>query len=412
MGKLTVIIEPQYGCETRAKLTYRCLHMAILTNKSEYGKQELQDDVRALLATQKNELVGELAQAMANQFNNIMMAVTSYAELELKKANRRDRHGLEQVLNNATRATSLIQKLLAFSRKHKSSPRPMELGAVITDTSALLRELLGEHADLNIELESDSEMICADRVDIEQALFALVIIARDATNGAGQVTVSTSTVDLDQKFVGGSDGVTPGKYVVLCVENDEPATAGESDLDQSQRVSLSLAAVRGFIRNGHGLARFANEPGVGSSFKLYFPISTVEAVEEQSRTLPRNPAVARTILVVEDDDAVRVPAAEFLMMEGFKVLQARTGAEALNVVKQSRSPLDMLVTDIFMPKMNGHEVAAILLEQHPDLKVLYISGDPGRTALPAANGVSPDATLRKPFRLNTLRDMIHELLGE
>src|SRR5580700_11188816 len=162
--------------------------MGMLTNKSEYGKHEPQDDVRALLVTQKNELVGELAQAMANQFNNIMMAVTSYAELELKKASQRDRHGLEQILNHATRATSLIQKLLAFSRTHKSSPQPLELDAAITDASALLRELLGEHADLNLELGADSEIIWADRVDIEQALFALVVIARDATNGSGQVT--------------------------------------------------------------------------------------------------------------------------------------------------------------------------------------------------------------------------------
>jgi two-component system cell cycle sensor histidine kinase/response regulator CckA len=121
--------------------------------------------------------------------------------------------------------------------------------------------------------------------------------------------------------------------------------------------------------------------------------------------------VARTILVVEDDDAVRMPAAEFLMMEGFKVLQARTGNEALNLVQQSRSSLDVLVTDIYMPKMSGHEVAVLLLEQHPLLKVLYISGDPGRQAS-AASDLPGSATLRKPFRLNILRDKIHDLLGE
>jgi DNA-binding NtrC family response regulator len=121
--------------------------------------------------------------------------------------------------------------------------------------------------------------------------------------------------------------------------------------------------------------------------------------------------VARTVLVVEDDEAVRVPASEFLMMDGFKVLQARTGAEALNVVQQSRSPLDVLVTDIFMPKMNGHDLAAQLLDQNPELKVLYMSGDPGRTNPSATNGKA-HATLRKPFRLNTLRDRIHDLLGE
>jgi two-component system, cell cycle sensor histidine kinase and response regulator CckA len=369
-------------------------------------------DIRALLLTQKTELIGELAQAMANQFNNIMMAVTSYAELELKKAKRSERHGLEQVITHANRATSLIQKLLSFSRKHTSSPQPLELNAVITDSSSLLKELLGERAELALKLDSGSEIIQADRVDIEQTLFALVVIARNAMEEAGELTVSTSAAEIDQKFIG-TDSAEPGKYVVLSVETNGPRVAHSTEsvnLDQSQRVNLSLAAVRGIIKDCQGLARFSSEPGASSSFKVYFPASAQKVADENSATLPRNPAVARTILIVEDDDAVRVPAAEFLMMEGFKVLQARTGGEALSVVKQSRSSLDILVTDIFMPKMNGHEVAAALLGEHPDLKVLYISGDPGRTA-PAGSKV-PHTALRKPFRLNTLRDKIHDLLGE
>jgi two-component system, cell cycle sensor histidine kinase and response regulator CckA len=370
-------------------------------------------DTRTLLLTQKTELIGELAQAMANQFNNIMMAVTSYAELELKKAKRTERHGLEQVITHANRATSLIQKLLSFSRKHTSSPQPLELDAVIADSSSLLNELLGEHAEVVLTLDSSSEIIQADRVDMEQTLFALVLIARNAMEDSCQMTISTSTVEINQEFIG-TDSAEPGKYVVLAVETSASVNAKRGDsgnLDQSQRVNLSLAAVRGIVRDCHGLARFSSEPGASSSFKVYFPASVKKVADDKNRTLPRNPAVARTILIVEDDDSVRVPASEFLMMEGFKVLQARTGTEALNVVKQSRSSLDILVTDIFMPKMNGHEVASALLEEHPDLKVLYISGDPGRT-FPAGSKVSAQMALRKPFRLNTLRDKIHDLLGE
>ena len=118
------------------------------------------------------------------------------------------------------------------------------------------------------------------------------------------------------------------------------------------------------------------------------------------------------VLVVEDDEAVRIPASEFLMMEGFKVLQARTGSEALRLVEQIRSPLDLLITDIFMPKMDGHEVAAKLLEQHPKLKVLYMSGDPGRSGSASTGKIPQSAILRKPFRLDKLRDKIHDLMGE
>jgi two-component system, cell cycle sensor histidine kinase and response regulator CckA len=370
--------------------------------------------IHAPLLSQKTELISELAQAMANQFNNIMMAVTSYAELELKKATRKDRHGLEQVLNHATRATSLIQKLLEFSRKHTLSLQALELDAVVGDLGMLLKELLGELVELTLKFDSGASIIRADRIDLEQTLFTLAVIARNAMGDKGKLTISTSTADVGEQFIG-DDSAAPGSYVILAVESERHAdsspSASGASLDQSQSMNLFLAAVRGLVRDCHGLARFSSEAGTKIRFSLYFPVSSKDADSDNGTTLPRNPAVARTILVVEDDDAVRVPAAEFLMMEGFKVLQARTGSEALNVVQQSRSSLDILVTDIYMPRMSGHQVAAKLLEQHPDLKVLYISGDPERAAAPAVH-VAPSTVLRKPFPLSTLRDKIHDLLGE
>jgi two-component system cell cycle sensor histidine kinase/response regulator CckA len=385
-----------------------------VTSKLGYCGHESQADLRSLLLIQKSELISELAQAMANQFNNIMMAVTSYAELELKKANSKEKRSLEQVLSHATQATFLIQKLLDFSRTKVPAPQLVELDQALGEIHELLKELLGEHIDLALSLGATSEIIRADHADVEQTLFALLVVARNAmTGGSGKLTLSTAVVDLDRAFIG-TEEAEPGKYVVLAVESHEMRAdlASRPNLDQSQSVNLSLAAVRGILKDCHGLARFSIEPGVGSIFKLYFPASVREVMTEQDQTLPRNLAVARTILIVEDDDAVRIPAAEFLMMEGFKVLQARTGSEALNVVQQSRSSLDILVTDILMPKMNGHEVAAALLEHHPCLKVLYISGDPGRATSSGPANMPPNATLRKPFRLNTLRENIHDLLGE
>jgi two-component system, cell cycle sensor histidine kinase and response regulator CckA len=350
---------------------------------------------------------------MANQFNNIMMAVTGYAELELKKANRTEKRSLEQMLNHATHATFLIQKLLDFSHARVPSPQYLELDSTLNEISELVRELIGEHVELTLALGAQSERIHVDRVELEQTLFALIVVARDAMSRNGKLTVSTSVVDLERAFIG-AQAANPGKYAILSVESHRTAhkdTAHTPNRDNSRANELSLAAVREIVKDCHGLAGFSVESGA-CSLKLYFPVATREATAEEERTLPRNPAVARTILIVEDDDAVRIPAAEFLMMEGFKVLQARTGSEALSVVQQSRSSLDMLVTDMLMPKMNGHEVAASLVEQHPDLKVLYISGDPARGALAGSGEVPQNATLRKPFRLNVLRDKIHDLLGE
>lgn len=380
----------------------------------ELRSSESHGHLRSLLQAHKIELIDELAQAMANQFNNIMMAVTGYAELELRKTttNRRE---LEQVITHATRATSLIQKFLDSSRRHSSMPQPLELDDLVSEIGDLMKDLLGEQADLKLRLDAKSVDIHADRINVEQTLLALVLIARNSMASGGQLRISTALTDLDREFIGEQDTAEPGQYVVLSIENDTPAVRTDSaahvDLDQSQRVSLSLAAVRGILKECHGLARFSSDPSARSSFQLYFPVWRQEAFEAQSASLPRIPAIARTVLIVEDDDAVRVPAVEFLMMEGFKVLQAKTGAEALNVVQQSRSSLDILIADIFMPKMNGYQVAAKLLEQHPDLKILYISGDPGRSSLGMGESPQP-ATLRKPFRLNVLRDKIHDLLGE
>jgi two-component system, cell cycle sensor histidine kinase and response regulator CckA len=377
------------------------------------ASQETEADRRAMLLTYKSELIGELAQAMANEFNNIMMAVTGYAELELKKASTKEKRSLEQVLNCATRATSLIQKLLDFSRSRVPSPQPLELDACLSDLSELIKELLREHADLTLQLGSRSEIIRADRVQLEQTLVALVLIARNAMAGKGMVTISTSVIDLDRPFIG-TETAEPGKYLVWSVEShgtSDQCASNSTDGNQNNSGNLSLATVREIVKGCQGLAGFSIQPDA-CGLKLYFPVATAAAQTEQGLALPRQPAIARTILIVEDDDAVRIPAAEFLMMEGFKVLQARTGSEALNLVQQSRSPLDILVTDILMPKMNGHEVAAALLEQHPKLKVLYISGDPTRSALAGSGGMSTNETLRKPFRLNVLRDKMHDLLGE
>jgi two-component system, cell cycle sensor histidine kinase and response regulator CckA len=386
-----------------------------LSTKSETAYRELPGDVRNLLLAQKTELISELAQATANQFNNVMMAVVGYAELELRKASRKEKQGLEQLLDKATRATARIQKLLDFSRKNVSSPQPLQLNTIVNESSELLRELLGEQVELLLKLGPDAHAVLVDRLDFEQTLLGLAVIARNAMGGTGKLTISTEIVDLDRKFIGSADDAEPGEYVLLSIAHHETRGTsqlpGKADLDLSTRMNLSLAAVRGIVKDARGLVRFFSEPGAESSFSLYFPVVSEGASEVQDRALPRNIPVARTILVVEDDEAVRIPAAEFLMMEGFKVLQARTGSEALNVVQQSRSPLDLLVTDILMPRMNGGEVAAKLLEQHPNLKVLYMSGDPEGSA--AAHTKMPQgAILRKPFRLDKLRDKIHDLLGE
>jgi two-component system cell cycle sensor histidine kinase/response regulator CckA len=232
------------------------------------GSPKLQGDARTnVLLAQKTELISELAGAMANQFNNIMMAVSSYAELELKKAVSPEKRSLEQVLSNAARATSLIQKLLAFSRKQVPSPQPVQLNRVVTEISNLLQLVVGEQIEVVLALDPEVRDVKVDLVELEQLILSLSIGGRNAMTGGGKLTVSTEVVKLDNKFIGTEDA-DPGKYVMLSVadaavvldqrnENPEP--------DRNLRISLALAAASGIAKEGRGLVRVSSEPASGTN---------------------------------------------------------------------------------------------------------------------------------------------------
>jgi two-component system cell cycle sensor histidine kinase/response regulator CckA len=381
----------------------------LLNSKPMAGHSQSQPDLRTVLLAQKTELISELTRVTANQFNNIMMAITSYAELEMKNASSSQRKSLEQIQSNAGRATTLVQKLLAISRKQGASLQALDLNDVLTGISNLVEQLAGDRLSVVYALDPGIPMVNADPGEIDQVVLDLAINARDAMGKGGQLTISTRLVDLSSQATDEID--QPGEYVMLSISTSHGHRTEELVGDgQDIRTNLSLAAVRGIVRNAGGCVRFNSEPKKGSTFHIYFPALKKEVLEGYKPNTRRNMPVARTILVVEDDDAVRIPTSEFLKMDGFKVLQARTGNEALHVVEQNRSHLDLLITDIVMPKMSGREVAEKLLGLNPDLKVLYMSGDAGEA--PLSTDAHRNAILRKPFRLETLTDRIHELLGE
>jgi two-component system, cell cycle sensor histidine kinase and response regulator CckA len=372
-------------------------------------------DLRTLLLAQKTELISEITRATANQFNNIMMAISSYAELEMKKASSSQRKSLEQLFNNTSRATALVQKLLAISRKQAASLRPTDLNKLLTEIGNLLEQLAGDHVSVEYKLDPYAPMINADPAEIEQVVLSLAINARNAMAKCGELTVSTKLVDLTDESVSLGEIERPGRYVMLSIDDTGRGQTTEEVIgshDQDARINLSLAVVRGIVKNAGGRVRFSSDPGRGNSFNIFFPTPKADGQEDPKPRSLRSVPIARTILVVEDDDAVRIPTSEFLKMEGFKVLQARTGEEAVHVVQQNRCCLDILITDIVMPKMTGRQVAERLLELHSDLKVLYMSGETDEEHPACAGHSHQGAVLRKPFRLETLKDRIHELLGE
>jgi two-component system, cell cycle sensor histidine kinase and response regulator CckA len=371
-------------------------------------------DLRTLLLAQKTEVIGELTAAIANQFNNIMMEITGYAELEMKKLPADKRRSLEQVLSSAARATGLVQRLLGISRNLQPVNQSLDIKALVAGIGPLIEQIAGDKVSVVYDLDADISKICCDPSHLEQVVLSLVINARNAMPAGGKVTITVKRVELDQNSV--SENEKPGLYVALAVEDTgagsfstHDRSAGAKSMDQDTRVNLSIAAVKAVMRDAEGIFRFASEPARGSSFTIYFPPAQTDE-SAHKRTTPRTVPVARTVLIVEDDDAVRIPTAELLMMEGFKVLQARAGEEAIHVVQQNRSALDVLITDVVMPKMSGHEVAEKLLEMNPGLKVLFMSGEDVGNVQENSKGAC--AAVRKPFRLEVLKDKIHDLLNE
>lgn len=370
-------------------------------------------DRAGLIRDEKAELVGQMAGAMANHINNVMMSITSYAELELKKANAGQKRNLEQILNNSARATALIQRLLALSGKQSPSPRRISVNPVVNEVAGLLPVLLGEDAKVTLHLDSEEGCIVADPSEVEQLVLTLAMNARNVLTSGGELQISTNFVDARSLPSSIAPAKADSRYLELTLHSTHSVHAAKGSGNNDLRVAHAIAATRSVLRERHGHLRVSSRPGMSTTFRVYLPAVAHELATAKNEVTVAVPASMKTILIVEDDDAVRNPAAEFLKMEGFKVLQARTGPEALRIVKESRSNLDLLITDIVMAGMHGNQVAEELHKSHPELKVLFMSGDAAEAAKASKNPLGQsENVLQKPFRLNKFIDKIHQMLGD
>jgi CheY-like chemotaxis protein len=377
--------------------------MAEVAAKAARYNSELVSDFQTKTLAERAYLISEVADAIDNEFNNVMMAVAGYAELELRKAPPNAKRRGEQVLENLTRATYLGQKLLALSRNRLSTPQPLNLNDTISDLTRLLREVVGDQIELIVKLDSNPQTINADPVELEQLLAGLAILARNAISRKGKLYLSTKSVEVD------APSVMLSVSTAATLTAKQPVTANVVAPHYDPKSDLTASAVERIAKSVGGIVCVPGEASDAKEFVVYFP--ALERKRSTKQDIPETySGVSKTILIVDDDDAVRIPAVEFLKMEGFKVLQAKTGPEALNIVSQKRSPVDLLITDIVMPEMSGREVAERLSKMCADLKVLYMSGDAGE-GLHSPIHMSHKSTLHKPFRLENLNQRIQALLS-
>jgi PAS domain S-box-containing protein len=399
---------------------------AIIRDLTERKKAEeaLRERDEQLRQSQKMEAVGQLAGGIAHDFNNLLTAILGYGDLllagdELAEPARED---IEQIKRAAERAAGLTRQILAFSRRQTMRPQVVSLNEVLANMEPLLGRTLGEDIDLVSLPDPDLGHVEVDVHQFEQVLMNLALNARDAMPHGGRLTLETANVELDEQYSHTHPEVAPGKYVMLAV-SDTGLGMGEETASRifepffttkgpGEGTGLGLATVYGTVKQSFGSISVYSEPGKGTCFKIYLPLTaaTVET-REQAIAEPTTPKGDETVLVVEDEPALRDLAVRVLTDHGFKVLSAGTAAAALQVLQDVAGEVDILVTDLILPgELQGKDLADQLLASRPDLPVVYMSGYTRNAIVHAGRLDHGVHFLEKPFAPTALVTMIREVL--
>jgi signal transduction histidine kinase len=378
----------------------------------------------ALRQAQKMEAVGRLAGGVAHDFNNLLMVIRGRAALSINHFGVNDpmRQELKEILQAADRASSLTRQLLAFSRKQVLQPKVLDLNSIVTQASHLLSPALGANINLALDLGSDLGPIKADAAQIELIIMNLAFNARDAMSNGGTLTIRTANAELDESWARRHPDIQPGPHVVLemcdtgCGMDEETLShlfePFFTTKDRSKGTGLGLATVYGTVRQSGGCITVSSRTGEGTTIQIYFPrvVETIEVVGEPA-TLPESVQGNETILVAEDDDAVRRMTREFLRINGYMVLEASSPADAIQLVEAQSTSIDLVLTDVVMPRMKGTELADRLVNLRPGLKVLYMSAYTEDAAITSGFLDPGSAFIEKPFSPDELASKVREVLG-
>lgn len=371
----------------------------------------------------KMEAVGRLAAGVAHDFNNLLTVILGASEMLLMQlaADTPERLLVESIASAANRSANLTRQLLAFSRQQAVEPRLLDLSAVVGAMAPLLPRLLGNDIHLATALPSSPLIVFADPGQLEHVLLNLAANARDAMPQGGKLTLEVMAVDLDEAYTSHYLGLQPGPYVLLAVSdtgcgmgNDVRAHLFEpffTTKEKGKGTGLGLAMVYGIVKQNHGHIAVYSEVDRGATIKIYLPRRSLEpgALEAMGPVLPV-PGGSETILLVEDDATVCSLVSRVLRLRGYRVLEASEGAEALQVSAKYSQAIDLLVADVVMPGLGGREVADLLVEARPSLKVLFLSGYADYAISHQGILAGTSAFLQKPFTPDALARKVREVL--
>jgi len=379
-----------------------------------------------LLQAQKMDAIGRLAGGVAHDFNNLLTIIMSYSELAQDSAVRGSalERKLQEIISAARRAAQLTRQLLAFGRKQPQALRVLELNDVIIETTQTLPRLIGEDIELTVLPGSGLGRVKIDPVQLEQMLMDLAAYSRDAMPQGGSLKIETSDVHLDDQYIHRKHAIIPtGHYALITVTDTGVGISSDhlphifepfyTTTPDGQGTGIGLATVYGIVKQLSGFIWAYSEPGNGTVFRIYLPcVTTRERPSDVPDLLPEPEAVgSETLLLVEDEDAVRAATTEFLRLHGYTVLEAKDGLDALAVAKNHGSTIDLVVTDVVMPNMSGGQLAKQLEGFRPETKILFVSGYAGKTVIDHNVLDLETNFLQKPFTLRQLSAKIREALN-
>jgi PAS domain S-box-containing protein len=406
----------------RAAAALRALNETLEQRVAE-RTAELMRAEEALRQAQKMEAVGQLTGGIAHDFNNMLTGVIGSLDLVKRhlaagRMDRVDRY-LDAANTSAQRAAALTSRLLAFGRRQSLDLKPTDVNGLVTGMEDLLRRTLGEQVELECRLAADLWPACTDANQLESALLNLCINARDAMPNGGQLTVESVNTHVDERYLHDHPGLTAGDYVVLCVSDTGIGMAPETmekvfdpfftTKPVGQGTGLGLSMIYGFARQSGGHVRIYSQVGEGTTVKLYVPrfVGEVEETSEAGVSTPRG--AGETVMVVEDDAAVRLIVLEVLEELGYEAIEAVDARTAIPVLESNRR-IDLLVTDVGLPGMNGRQLAEVARQSRPDLNILFITGYAENAAVRSGFLGEGMDMMTKPFAIGALATKIREIL--